>query len=120
MVRALTIPQVIRLISKIDYDRDLKRHFIEQIYHHLYASHKSFLSSPLLATIMLLTYEYFAEIPNKMHIFYEQAFAALFRRMTPKRHNLLEKLMPIWPLMTFAIASLPSAHSVIWKSSSSS
>jgi hypothetical protein len=91
MVRALTRPQVIRLINKIDYDRDLKRHFIEQIHYHLYDSHKSFLSSPLLATIMLLTYEYFAEIPNKMHIFYEQAFAALFRRHDAQKAQFTRK-----------------------------
>ncbi|WP_201788447.1 hypothetical protein, partial [Trichormus sp. NMC-1] len=44
----------------------------------LFAKHPSFLSNPLLATMMLLTYDQFAEIPEKAYIFYEQAFDTLF------------------------------------------
>ena len=40
---------------------------------------------------MLLTYEYFAEIPNKIHIFYEQAFAALFRRHDAQKSQFIRK-----------------------------
>ena len=56
-----------------------------------YDSHTSFLSSPLLSSIMLLTYEQFADIPNKMHIFYEQAFAALFRRHDAQKAQFIRK-----------------------------
>ncbi|MDH0565137.1 NACHT domain-containing protein [Acinetobacter courvalinii] len=40
----------------------------------------SFSTNPLLLTMMLLTYEQIAEIPNKIHLFYEQAFLTLFNK----------------------------------------
>lgn len=92
-VQALTKPQVIELITKINYDEGLKRRFQSEVERRLYDLHTSFLSSPLLSSIMLLTYEQFAEIPNKMHIFYEQAFAALFVVMMHKRHSSFERPM---------------------------
>ena len=44
----------------------------------LWRKHESFLSSPLLATMMLMTFSQFADIPNKVHLFYDQAFDTLF------------------------------------------
>jgi hypothetical protein len=83
--------QVIELIDKIDYDTDLKRRFKLEVDRKLFLSHQSFLSSPLLSSIMLLTYEQFAEIPNKMHIFYDQAFTALFRRHDATKAQFIRK-----------------------------
>ena len=87
----LSKTQALDLISKIDYDSDLKTRFQNEVKRRLYESHKSFLSSPLLASIMLLTYEQFAEIPNKIHIFYEQAFSALFRRHDAQKTQFIRK-----------------------------
>jgi hypothetical protein len=76
----MTKLQVVSLITKIDYEQVVKEKFISGIEATLFDSHKEFLSNPLLATIMLLTFEQFAEIPEKMHIFYQQAFETLFHR----------------------------------------
>ena len=72
--------QVTKLISKLPYDRELRKRFIDEVDKNLYERHASFLSNPLLATMMLMTFDQFAEIPDKIHIFYEQAFETLFFR----------------------------------------
>lgn len=68
------------LINKLDYDRQVKRKFLEILDQKLFEQHESFASNPLLLTMMLLTYEQIAEIPNKIHLFYEQAFLTLFNK----------------------------------------
>jgi len=70
--------QVIELIGKIDYDPSTKKKFLKAIEDSLYATHRSFLSNPLLCIMMLVTFEQAGHIPDKMHIFYERAFDALF------------------------------------------
>ena len=72
--------QAVDLIGRIEYDLDIKSKFIGEIQSGLYERHKDFLSNPLLLTMMLLTYEQLAEIPEKIHIFYEQAFDTLFHK----------------------------------------
>lgn len=71
---------VVELINKLDYDKGVKARFITQIKKGLYDTHQSFLSTPLLAILMLLTYEQNASIPDKMHLFYEKAFETLFHK----------------------------------------
>lgn len=68
------------LINKLDYDEQVKQPFLEELNKTLYQSHESFASNPLLLTMMLLTYEQIAEIPSKIHLFYEQAFLTLFNK----------------------------------------
>jgi ABC-type oligopeptide transport system ATPase subunit len=68
------------LIHKLEYDRVTKTKFLEDLDNSLYEKHISFASNPLLLTMMLLTYEQIAEIPNKIHLFYEQAFLTLFNK----------------------------------------
>ncbi len=77
-VKPLDKSQAIELVTKLNYDLDIKRKFIKQLNKELYEKHSDFLSNPLLLTIMLMTYGQIAEIPEKMHIFYEQAFDVLF------------------------------------------
>ena len=79
-VDSLSKKQTLKLIDTLEYDSGVKRRFHREVKDRLYDSHTSFLSSPLLTTIMLLTYEEFAEIPVKMHAFYSQAFDTLFQR----------------------------------------
>lgn len=79
-VDAMTKKQTLQLISTLEYDPGVKKRFYKEVNSRLYDSHTSFLSSPLLTTIMLLTYEEFAEIPVKMHSFYSQAFDTLFQK----------------------------------------
>lgn len=75
--------QALDLIDKLDFRPDepiIKRNFRNELDKHLFISHKEFTENPLLLTIMLMTYEQFAEIPSKMHIFYREAYIALSQK----------------------------------------
>jgi hypothetical protein len=71
--------QVTALIRKLEYDRDTTEKFVKSL-EALFSTHSSFLSNPLLAIMMLITFDQYAHIPDKLHIFYEHAFEALFSR----------------------------------------
>lgn len=76
----LTLEKSIELIVKLPADEILKEKFIKDLKKDLFDRHQSFLSNPLLLSIMMLTYGFSADIPNKSSIFYNQAFDALFQR----------------------------------------
>jgi len=70
--------QAISLIDKLEYRDDSKQKFITALDEKLFEKHKEFASNPLLLTMMFLTYDEFAEIPETPHLFYERAFETLF------------------------------------------
>ncbi|MDO6413571.1 NACHT domain-containing protein [Sphingomonas sp. BIUV-7] len=70
--------QVTSVIKKIEFDKTIKAKFLKDLSSFLYDKHKSFLTNPLLATIMLLRYDQFADSGDKIYIFYDQAFETLF------------------------------------------
>lgn len=75
--------QALMLIDKLDFRPDeptIKKRFREELEFSLYYTHMEFTQNPLLLTIMLMTYEQFAEIPSKMHIFYREAYVALSQK----------------------------------------
>jgi predicted NACHT family NTPase len=72
--------QVRLLVAKIPYDIDSKNVFLRKLDSGLYRTHREFLVNPLLTLMMLITLEQFAEVPAKIHLFYEYAFEALFVR----------------------------------------
>lgn len=72
--------QAISLIGKIEYDDTIKENFIKALDAELYDKHRSFASNPLLLNIMLLTYDNYAEIPEKLHLFYSNAFETLYSK----------------------------------------
>lgn len=76
----MTKSQTTELLSKIDYDSDVKEIFISRVRSDLYDRHKDFLSIPLLTSMMLLTFSQYSDIPDKIHIFYQQAFEVLVQR----------------------------------------
>lgn len=76
----LNLESAINLISKLPYDTTIKDKFIKDLSDGLFEQHISFLSNPLLLSIMLLTYGENAEIPSKLSLFYNQAYEALFQR----------------------------------------
>ena len=90
-VEKLSKSQCIALIRGLHYDKGVRNRFISEIQKKLFESHESFLSSPLLATIMLLTYEEFAEIPDKMHTFYSLAFDTLFQKHDAQKEQFQRK-----------------------------
>ncbi|MDC9721721.1 MAG: NACHT domain-containing protein [Urechidicola sp.] len=76
----LSLEQSVSLIEKLPADEKIRSKFIKDLGTSLFEKHTSFLSNPLLLSIMLLTYGYSSDIPNKSSIFYNQAFEALYQR----------------------------------------
>lgn len=76
----LTKEQALSLIRRIDFDPEIKERFITALDEKLYDQHKSFASNPLLLSIMLLTFDNYAEIPEKLHLFYANAFETLYSK----------------------------------------
>jgi hypothetical protein len=79
-LKPFTKPQALQLIEHLEFRPDkpmIKKKFQMALDNSLYRTHKAFIENPLLLTIMLLTFEQYAEVPSKMHIFYREAFAAL-------------------------------------------
>lgn len=76
----LSKEQAISLVSRVDFDQYIKGKFIKELDSSLYEKHSSFASNPLLLNIMLLTFDNFAEIPEKLHLFYENAFETLYSK----------------------------------------
>jgi hypothetical protein len=79
-IAPLTLDLANELIEKVPYEEELKRRFQDDLRGGLFEKHESFLSNPLLLSIMLLTYGENAEIPQKLNVFYNQAYEALFQR----------------------------------------
>lgn len=76
------IDQALHLIDNLDFrpdDPSIKAKFRDELSKRLYRTHRAFTENPLLLTIMLMTFEMFAEVPSQMHIFYREAFNALSR-----------------------------------------
>lgn len=76
----LSLESASNLVRKLPFDTEVKVKFSEALIDGLFEKHESFLSNPLLLSIMLLTYGENAEIPSKLSIFYNQAYEALFQR----------------------------------------
>lgn len=78
-IEDLSFEQAYKLVQKVPYDEEMRKKFLNDL-KSLFEKHKSFLSNPLLLSIMLLTYGQSANIPNKLNVFYNQAYEALFER----------------------------------------
>jgi len=77
----------IQLVHNLDFFPDVKQSFLIELETELYDKHTSFLSNPLLLSIMLLTYSENANIPHKLSSFYEQAYEALFQRHDARKEG---------------------------------
>ncbi|MEL6627998.1 MAG: NACHT domain-containing protein, partial [Bacteroidota bacterium] len=76
-VSPLQLSDVKELIENIPFDRKVKRKFLETLKEDFFDQHRSFLSSPLLAVMMLMTFNENAIIPSKLTEFYKSAFQTL-------------------------------------------
>lgn len=90
-IQPLTLFQAIEVIKKIDYDENIKERFTLALETTLFNTQKEFSSTPLLLTIMLVTYEQFGSIPDRMYIFYDQAYQALFNKHDVTKQGFLRK-----------------------------
>ena len=78
--KPLTKEKAINLVSRLNFDSDVKNKFIKELESGLYDFHRSFFENPLLLSIMLITYRDSASIPSELHNFYASAFDALYYR----------------------------------------
>ena len=117
-VQPMDQKQVLDLINKLEYDSGVRKRFIQKIKDGLFDSHNSFMSTPLLAILMLLTFEQNANIPDKMHLFYSEAFRTLFHKhdalkeqyARSRKSNLavddFEKVFAVFCLKTYVLEKL--------------
>lgn len=77
---SLSKDQALSLVQKIEFDQEIKQRFLAALDESLYERHTSFASNPLLLNIMLLTFDNYAEIPEKLHLFYANAFETLYSK----------------------------------------
>lgn len=83
----MTKDKVVQLIENLQFDQMTKLNFIDQLRSGLYETHGEMLSIPLLAIVMLLTFSDTGQISNIFHEFYEDAFAALWRKHDAKKEG---------------------------------
>lgn len=78
--KPMDIKQIKEVISKLEWNEEAKQKLLARLDQGVYKGIAEFLSNPLLATILLLTYDDAAEIPKKLSTFYQQAFEVLYQR----------------------------------------
>lgn len=79
-INPLELEEACELVDKLPFDEELKSKFLSDLRKDLFQRHESFLSNPLLLSIMLLTYGQSADIPKNLSVFYNQAYETLFNR----------------------------------------
>lgn len=93
--------QALSLINRLEYETKVKRNFARELKSTLYDKHESFASIPLLLTIMLITYESGASIPNNLTDFYNQAFYTLYQRHDASKSGYKRELHAELPIEKF-------------------
>ena len=73
------LEKAVKYISKLRFDEDKKKEFLDDLKGGLFEKNEDFLSNPLLSAMMLLTYDSSGEIPGKRHTFYSKCFDVLAR-----------------------------------------
>jgi predicted NACHT family NTPase len=101
-VLPLSLDTAINLIKKLPFDEEIKTKFNHDLSNGLFEKHKSFLSNPLLLSIMLITYGENAEIPSKLSVFYNQAYEALFQRHDANKGGYSRKRLTNLDILDFS------------------
>lgn len=112
-----TLEQVKELCSKIPFDQKSKTLFLRKLDDKgFFEKHESFLSNPLLAMMMMMTFKDNMDIPGKMSIFYEQAFNTLFQWHDSTKLYLRKKTLDINEFQnSFSTFSLLSYYNQIFE-----
>jgi predicted NACHT family NTPase len=74
----LSKEQAIELVSKTKFEDSSKRKFLQALEKELYERHQTMMSLPILIVMMLLTFRSYGDIPDRMTVFYSQAFETLY------------------------------------------
>lgn len=83
--------QYVELIEKVPFDESTKRNFLKVSDAKFFKKHKSFLSNPLLAIMMLMTFRDNAEIPSRLNTFYENCFNTLYSQHDALKESYFRK-----------------------------
>ncbi len=89
-----TRKQSISLIEKLKYREDnpeIKRQFLTYLSSNKLDRHDDFLKNPLLLTIMLMTFDHFRRIADKMHIFFNDAYQTLYWKHDKENNHGFER-----------------------------
>ena len=92
-LRPFTKPQALELIKRLDYDEVAKAKFYKQLDESLYNLHKDFTENPLLLTIMLMTFDTFADIPSQIHHFYHKAYETMAQKHDAVKDGIYKRVM---------------------------
>ena len=101
-VAPLSLDQAYSLVEKLPFDDKLKTRFLTDLRADLFRKHQSFLSNPLLLSIMLLSYGQSASIPTKLSVFYNQAYEALFERHDVLKNGFKRQVLSPLDIQDFA------------------
>lgn len=101
-VAPLSLDQAHLLVEKLPFDDKLKTRFLTDLRADLFCKHQSFLSNPLLLSIMLLSYGQSASIPTKLSVFYNQAYEALFERHDVLKNGFKRQVLSPLDIQDFA------------------
>ena len=93
LLRPFTKDQALELIKKLDYDETAKMKFYKQLDESLYSLHKDFTENPLLLTIMLMTFDTFADIPSQIHHFYHKAYETMAQKHDAVKDGIYKRVM---------------------------
>ncbi|MCZ7888667.1 NACHT domain-containing protein [Agrobacterium salinitolerans] len=105
------LAKVRKLVERVPFDAAAKKLFSKQLDEDFYKQNKSFLSNPLLAIMMLMTFKENMDIPRRMNIFYDQAFTTLFQWHDATKAFNREKTLDIDEFQrSFGIFCLLSYH----------
>lgn len=93
--------KALKLIKNLNYNSKSKEIFLKQLDDNLYENYYSFASNPLLLTIMLMTFDQYAKIPEKIHLFYAQAFDTLYSKHDATKSGYVREMKTNLPLDDF-------------------
>ena len=88
----LSFEQVKGLTNKLEFDQNITKRFIDDLSNGLYDKYKSFVSIPLLLSILFITYVEKTTIPDSLNEFYEEAFETLLYRHDRRKVGLQRAL----------------------------
>jgi hypothetical protein len=70
--------QALAVVQKTAFDKVTKDKFYKALDEFLYDRHKTMMSIPILVAMMLLTFRSYSDIPDRMTVFYAQAYNTLY------------------------------------------
>ena len=83
--------QAVALVLGLDFEEETKHKFASALRDKLYDKNSDLLSNPLLCSIMLLTYRRFADVPDQLHLYYQQAYEVLYSRHDASKSGSLKR-----------------------------